>query len=132
MINEKLTTCPRCGGDACHKASNEQLTIWSCFGCGYTSNTTITEENLPNIESVMPQLYLDLKFQDPNGHYWYPNTVMLEDKSMVFADGKTPEDWKWAAVQSKDGKADMTTKQEYEQHDFMEALDYIGYFEKQK
>ena len=132
MINEKLTVCPRCGGDACHKASNEQLTVWSCFGCGYTSNTTITKENLENIESVMPQLYLDIKFQDPKGHYWYPNTVMLEDKSMVFADGKTAEDWKWAAVQSKDGKADMSTKQEYEQHNFMEALDYIGFFEKQK
>jgi hypothetical protein len=47
---------------------------------------------------------------------------------MVFADGKSTEDWKWAAVQSKDGKADMTTKQEYEQYDFMEALDYVGFF----
>jgi hypothetical protein len=131
-MKESLTICPKCGGDACHKAENEKLTVWSCFGCGYTSNTTITEENISNIESVMPQLYLDLKFQDPKGHYWYPNTVILEDKSMIFADGKTIEDWKWAAVQSKDGKADMSTKQEYEQHDFMEALDYIGFFEKQK
>ena len=132
MINEKLTICPRCGGDACHKASNEQLTVWSCFGCGYTSNTTITEENLPNIESVMPQLYLDIKFQDPKGHYWYPSTVMLEDKSMVFADGKNKDDWKWAAVQSKEGKADMATVKYFEERDFMEALDYIGYFEKGK
>ena len=131
-MKESLTICPRCGGDACHKASTEQLTVWTCFGCGFTSNTTITEENLVNIESVIPQLYLDIKFQDPKGHYWYPSTVILEDKSMVFVDGKSAEDWKWAAVQSKDGKADMTTKQEYEQHDFMEALDYIGYFEKQK
>ena len=131
-MKESLTICPRCSGDACHKASTEQLTVWTCFGCGFTSNTTITEENLVNIESVIPQLYLDIKFQDPKGHYWYPSTVILEDKSMVFVDGKSAEDWKWAAVQSKDGKADMTTKQEYEQHDFMEALDYIGYFEKQK
>ena len=131
-MKESLTICPRCGGDACHKASTEQLTVWTCFGCGFTSNTTITEENLVNIESVIPQLYLDIKFQDPKGHYWYPSTVILEDKSMVFVDGKSAEDWKWAAVQSKDGKADMSTKQEYEQYDFMEALDYIGFFEKQK
>jgi hypothetical protein len=131
-MKESLTICPRCGGDACHKASTEQLPVWTCFGCGFTSNTTITEENLVNIESVIPQLYLDIKFQDPKGHYWYPSTVILEDKSMVFVDGKSAEDWKWAALQSKDGKSDMTTKQEYEQHDFMEALDYIGYFEKQK
>ena len=127
-MKESLTICPRCGGDACHKASTEQLTVWTCFGCGFTSNTTITEENLPNIESVIPQLYLDIKFQDPKGHYWYPSTVILEDKSMVFVDGKSAEDWKWAAVQSKDGKADMTTKKEYEQNEFMDALEYIGYF----
>ena len=131
-MNEKLTICPRCSGDACHEASNEKLTVWSCFGCGFTSNSTIIEGNLQEVESVVPQLYLNLKFKDTNGYYWYPNTVILEDKSMVFADGKTTEDWKWAAVQSKDGKADMTTKQEFEQYDFMEALDYVGFFEKQK
>jgi hypothetical protein len=131
-MKEQLITCPKCGGDACHEASNEKLTVWSCFGCGFTSNSTIVESNLQEVESVVPQLYLDLKFKDVNGYYWYPNTVILEDKSMVFADGKTTEDWRWAAVQAKDGKADMTTKQEYEQHDFMEALDYIGFFEKQK
>jgi hypothetical protein len=131
-MKEQLITCPKCGGDACHEASNEKLTVWSCFGCGFTSNSTIVENNLQEVESVVPQLYLDLKFKDANGYYWYPNTVILEDKSMVFADGKTTEDWRWAAVQAKDGKADMTTKQEYEQHDFMEALDYIGFFEKQK
>jgi hypothetical protein len=131
-MEEQLITCPKCGGDACHEASNEKLTVWSCFGCGFTSNSTIVESNLQEVESVVPQLYLDLKFKDANGYYWYPNTVILEDKSMVFADGKTTEDWRWAAVQAKDGKADMTTKQEYEQHDFMEALDYIGFFEKQK
>ena len=131
-MNEKLTICPRCSGDACHEASNEKLTVWSCFGCGFTSNSTIIEGNLQEVESVVPQLYLNLKFKDANGYYWYPNTVILEDKSMVFADGKTTEDWKWAAVQSKNSKADMTTKQEFEQYDFMEALDYVGFFEKQK
>ena len=131
-MNEKLTICPRCSSDACHEASNEKLTVWSCFGCGFTSNSTIIEGNLQEVESVVPQLYLNLKFKDANGYYWYPNTVILEDKSMVFADGKTTEDWKWAAVQSKNSKADMTTKQEFEQHDFMEALDYVGFFEKQK
>jgi len=58
--------------------------------------------------------------------------VILEDKSLVFADGKTSEEWKWAGVQSKDGKADMTTVKYFEEKEFMEALDYIGFFEKQK
>jgi hypothetical protein len=51
---------------------------------------------------------------------------------MVFADGRSTEDWKWAAVQSKDGKADMITLQQFDEKDFMEALDYIGFFQKQK
>jgi ribosomal protein L37E len=131
-MKEQMIMCPRCGGNACHEASNEKLTVWSCFGCGFTSNSTIVEGNLQEVESVVPQLYLDLKFKDANGYYWYPNTVILEDKSMVFADGKTTEDWKWAGVQSKDGNADMTTIKHFEEKDFMEALDYIGFFEKQK
>ncbi len=47
---------------------------------------------------------------------------------MVFAEGRSTEDWKWSAVQAKEGKPDMTTKQEFEERDFMEALDYVGYF----
>ena len=129
-IVEKFIDCPRCGGNACHEASNEKLTVWSCFGCGFTSNSTLTEDNLANVESVMPQLYIDLKFKDANGFYWYPNNVMLEDKSMVFVDGYSIEDCKWSAVKSKDDKPDMSTLKQFEEKEFIEALDYIGYFQK--
>jgi len=131
-MKELLTVCPRCGGNACHEASNEKFTVWSCFGCGFTANSTTIDENLENIEGVMPQLYIDLKFKDDKNYNWYPSTVILEDKSMVFADGKSIEDWKWAGVKSKSGKADMTTIKHFDEKDFMEALDYIGFFEKQK
>jgi hypothetical protein len=131
-MQESLIVCPRCKGNACHEASNDQLTIWSCFGCGFTANSTLTDDKLEEVEAVIPQLYKDLKFKDENGYYWYPNSVMLEDKSMVFADGKSIEDWKYAGVQSKDNKADMTTVKYFDEKEFMEALDYIGFFEKQK
>jgi hypothetical protein len=127
-MEEQLIICPKCGGNACHEASNNKLTVWSCFGCGFTSNTTLVENNLENIEAVMPQLYKDLKFKDEKGYYWYPNTVMLDDKSMVFAEGTDINDWKWSSVQSKDGKADMSTKKEYEINGFMDALEHVGYF----
>jgi hypothetical protein len=131
-MQESLIICPRCEGNACHEISNDKLTVWSCFGCGFTSNSTLTEDKLEEVEVVIPQLYKDLKFKDDKGYYWYPNSVMLEDKSLVFADGKTTEEWKWAGVLSKDGKADMTTVKYFEEKEFMEALDYIGFFEKQK
>lgn len=130
-MKESLIICPRCGGDACHEVSNDKLTVWSCFGCGFTSNSTLTEDKLDEVEAVMPQLYKDLKFKDENNYYWYPSTVILENKAMVFADGKNKDEWQWAAVQSKDDKADMTTVKYFEEKDFMEGLDYIGFFTKQ-
>lgn len=131
-MKEQLIDCPRCGGNACHEVSNDKLTVWSCFGCGFTSNSTLIEDKLEVTESVMPQLYIDLKFKDEKELHWYPSTVILEDKSMVFADGRHKDEWKWAAVQSKENKADMSTIKYFEEKDFMEALDYIGFFEKQK
>jgi hypothetical protein len=131
-MEESLIVCVRCGGNACHEASNDQLTIWSCFGCGFTANSTLTDDKIEEVEAVIPQLYKDLRFKDEKGLYWYPNSVMLEDKSMVFADGRSANDWKWAGVQSKEGKADMTTVKYFEEKEFMEALDYIGFFEKKK
>jgi hypothetical protein len=131
-MKESLIDCPRCGGNACHEVSNDKLTVWSCFGCGFTSNSTLTEEKLEEVESVIPQLYKDLRFQDEKGLYWYPSTVILEDKSMIFADGRNKDDWKWAAVQSKEGKADMETVKYFEEKEFIEALDYIDFFTKQK
>jgi hypothetical protein len=131
-MQESLIVCSRCGGNACHEASNDQLTMWSCFGCGFTANSTLTDDKLEEVEAIIPQLYKDLKFKDEKGLYWYPNSVMLEDRSMVFADGRSIDDWKWAGVQSKEGKADMTTVKYFDEKEFMEALDYIGFFEKQK
>lgn len=130
-MEEKLIICPRCNGNACSEVSNNKLTVWNCFGCGFTSNSTMVDFNLELTESVLPELYKALKFKDSKGYTWYPNTVILEDKSMVFAEGTNTTEWKWSAVKSKDGKADMSTKQEYEQKDFMDALEYIGYFKQQ-
>ena len=127
-MKETLINCPKCGGNACSEMTNGIVTIWICMGCGFTSNNTITDKNVEEMESTLPELYKALKYKDADGKYWYPNSVMLEDKSMVFAEGTNNEDWKWSAVQSIDGKADMSTKKEYEQNEFMDALEYVGYF----
>jgi hypothetical protein len=107
-----------------------KVTIWICMGCGFTSNNTINDSNMEQMEATLPELYKALKFKDTDGKYWYPNSVMLEDKSMVFAEGTSVNDWQWSAVQSKEGKADMTTKKEFAEREFMDALEYIGYFNK--
>ena len=129
-MKETLITCAKCGGNACSEMTDGRITIWICMGCGFTSNTTILDTNVEQMEATLPELYKALRFKDADGKYWYPNSVMLEDKSMTFAEGISVNDWKWSAVQAKDGKADMTTKKEYEINEFMDALEYIGYFNK--
>ena len=127
-MKESFITCPKCGGDACSEITNEVVTIWICMGCGFTSNNTITDANVTEMEATLPELYKDLRFKDKEGKYWYPNSVILDDKSMVFAEGTNVQDWMWTAVQAKDGKTDMTTKKEFQIHEFMDALEYIDYF----
>ena len=127
-MKESLITCLKCGGDACSEITNGIVTIWICMGCGFTSNNTITDTNVEEMEATLPELYKDLRFKDKEGKYWYPNSVILDDKSMVFAEGTNVQDWMWTAVQAKDGKTDMTTKKEFQIHEFMDALEYIDYF----
>jgi hypothetical protein len=130
-MKETLINCPRCNSNACSEVSNEKLTMWNCFGCGFTSNTTMIEVNIAATEKVLPELYKALRYRDAEGYYWYPLVVTTEDKAMVFAEGKSIEDWKWSAVKAKKGKPDMKTKKEFVEREFMDALDYVGYF-KQK
>ena len=127
-MKESLITCLKCGGDACSEITNEVVTIWICMGCGFTSNNTITDANVTEMEATLPELYKDLRFKDKEGKYWYPNSVILDDKSMVFAEGTNVQDWMWSAVQAKEGKTDMTTKKEFQIHEFMDALEYIDCF----
>ena len=142
-MKEQLIDCPRCGSNACSEMSDNKITIWQCMGCGFTSNSYLTEEYSVKYKEVLPELYKALEFIDDKKFHWYPTSVVMENKSMIFAEGTSIEDWKWAVVKSKEVAeadrekfkgathvADMTTKKEFNERDFIEALDYIGYFEK--
>ena len=79
-----------------------------------------------------------------------PATINLPSQGMVFANGTSAENWNWAAVKSvsvpedekekypipgKPGefyeqRMDMETLKEFGEKDFIEALDYIGIFDK--
>ena len=106
-MKETLTTCAKCGGNACSEMTDGRITIWICMGCGFTSNTTIIDSNVEQMEATLPELYKALRFKDADGKYWYPNSVMLEDKSMAFAEGTSVDDWKYkgkvTATMNNDG-----------------------------
>ena len=146
---EQLTICKRCGSNACYEQQvSEEVKTWLCMGCGFTTSTVMTEGSEP-IKAILessPELYKDLMHTDADGCIWVPSTITLPNRGMVFLDGTSATDWKWAAVKAvevtKEEKSkypipgkkdkyykhrmDMTTMKQFEERDFMEALSYIG------
>ena len=141
-----MTICPHCGGNACYEQQvSEEVTTNFCFGCGFSTSTVMTVNSrlLTETLDTSPSLYKDLMYTDDKNQVWFPATVTLPEKGMVFLDGTSKDSWKWAAVKAveileeerskfpKDQKFKMDTKntQFFEQRDFMDALDAIGFFD---
>jgi hypothetical protein len=98
---------------------------------------------------ILPNLYKELMGEDEEGKIWMPSMINLPKQGMVFANGKNASEWKWAAVKAipvkeeekskypipgKKGefyeyRMDMETLKEYEEKEYMDALEYIGVFE---
>jgi len=152
---DKLNICDRCGGDACYvQEINQDIKNYQCMGCGFVTNSLMKQDSQFFEEQIqlLPNLYKELMGEDEEGKVWMPATINIPSQGMVFANGTSAENWKWAAVQSvpvtdeekekypipgKPGefyeqRMDMDTLKEFDEKDFIEALDYIGIFEKVK
>ena len=150
-MKDNLTTCDRCGSDACYiQEVNHEIKNYMCYGCGFITNSLMKkdEEFFEEQIQTLPELYKELMGEDEDtGLIWMPNTINLPNKGMVFADGKNASNWAWAAVKAipmpKEEqekfkakgknfkfKMDMENIKHYPESDFMEALEYIGIFEK--
>ena len=145
-MEEKLIDCPHCGGNACYEqVVTEEVKTNFCFGCGFTSSTVMVEGSKPVVDTLetSPELYKDLMFVDQNKQVWFPATVTLPEKGMVFLDGTSADNWKWAAVKaveiSEEEKAnfpkeqthkmDMKNIKHFAERDFMDALSEIDFFD---
>jgi hypothetical protein len=145
---DNLTICKRCGGDACYETVTDTLVSYWCMGCGFTTNTlTLKDSPLHDqlLESL-PELYKDLLYEDEDGFVWSPSTINIPEKGMVFIDGRNKDDWQWAAMLSTETtkeerannpilknqmrKMDKSTLKYFKERDYMNALEYIGMFEK--
>ena len=141
---DKLVECKRCGGNACYEQKvQEELTTWMCMGCGFTTSTLMSKDGevVKNAIETSPELYKDIMYEDSNKRVWLPATITLPAKGMVFVDGTDKKDWKWAAVnavplqegdkkvsEDQTHKMDMKNVKHFEQKDFMDALETIGFF----
>lgn len=134
---DNLTICSRCGSDACYvQEVNDKIKTYSCFGCGFITNTLMTKDSefLNEQMESLPDLYKELMGEDENGLVWMPNTINVPSQGMVFADGTNGSNWKWGAVLPDESgeKMDMSTIKHFEERDYIEALDYIGVFNGKK
>ena len=122
-----------------------------CYGCGFNTNSHFVNgsEVIEKANETMPELYKDLMFVDEDNLVWYPTTVNMPEKGMVFLDGTHKDTYRWAGVLATDvkeeektkfpipgmageyytKKMDMTTIKYFDKKDFMEALEYVGIFD---
>ena len=143
MQYDEIINCPKSGGDLCYKVEiNKEITNFLSLSCGFWTNTLMKENSEFYNEqlSTLPELYKDIAWKDPDTDLiWIPNTINIEDKGMVFADGSDVESWRWAAVKVKPVeeeekekfnnakfRADMSTIKHFSERDYMDALSYIG------
>jgi len=152
---DNLVICDRCGSDACYvQEVNDEIKNYQCYGCGFITNSLLKKNTrfFDEQMELLPNLYKELMGEDEDGKIWMPSTVNMPSKGMIFANGKNSTDWKWAAVLAvpvteedkekypipgKEGefyewRMDMTTMKEFEEKDYIEALDYIGIFTAEK
>jgi hypothetical protein len=140
-MNDKLVICLNCGSDACYEYEQQKILIWSCMGCGFTSNELMIEGSqlVTETEEVMPELYKDIKFVDDKKQVWYPTVINVQDKGTVFVNGTNKDNWGWAgikAVETTDEektklkgaayKSDPKTLKTFSKDQFDEACHYIG------
>lgn len=138
------------GSNACYEQNFEQggqqITTWLCFGSGFTTSTLMTEGSKPvkDLTETSPELYKDLMHTDKEGRVWFPATITLPGKGMVFVDGNSKDNWEWAAVKAvplseeeiksgrfpkdQDVKMDMLNGKKYPKTEFMDACEEIGFF----
>ena len=105
---------------------------------------TTGSKTVLDLLETSPELYKDLMHTDDKDRVWVPATMTLPGKGMVFVDGTDKKNWKWSAVKAieiteeerkvknfpKDQqyKMDMQGAKLFEQKDFMDALEVIGFY----
>ena len=140
------------GSDACYEQTFQQegkeVQTWLCMGSGFSTSTMMDKDSklVKDTLETSPELYKDLMHIDENNRAWFPATITLPGKGMVFADGTSKKDWKWAAVKAQEltneevesgkfpkdqtHKMDMQNMTYFDAHrGFMDALEVIGFYE---
>lgn len=104
-----------------------------------------SEFDFTEMESTLPNLYIDIKKVDDEGRVWYPSIISVDGKGIVFVVGTNSEDWQWAGIkhipvleEEKERfknpktheyakyKSDSSSMTQFGQDGYIKALDFIG------
>ena len=154
QTGDKLVTCKCCKGDACYESEfttqEGPINTWLCMTCGFTSNTTMTEDSeaLKQTEEMTAELIKDLK-QVHDGFAFFPTAITMPDSGMIFPEPmKGKKDWGWTVVKAIEiptedqekfpdprnpgtfykKKMDMKNMKRYDKLCFMDAAEELGMF----
>ena len=113
---DKLVNCKCCNSNACYESEfttqEGPLKTWLCMTCGFTSNSTMTEDSEPLKQTLelTAELIKDLR-QDHEGLAWFPTAITMPDKGMIFPEpfkisikkeykGLISDNWGWTVVKA--------------------------------
>lgn len=140
-------TCKHCSSNACVETliENSPTLAWFCYTCGFESSTLYTEDNQYILEYIegLPELHKQIT-KTIDGLKYFPITMNIPDKGMIFIDGTNTENYHWVGVLAVDidesekekfpipgkpgefyqKKMDMKTLKQFDKHNFMDALEY--------
>ena len=126
---DKLVTCKCCGSDACYESEfttqEGPITTWMCMTCGFTSNTTMENDNetVKLAEETTADLIKDLK-QVHDNLAWFPTVITMPEKGMIFPEPINPGTF-------YKNKMDMKNPLRFDKLCFMDAAEELGMFVKQ-
>ena len=157
QTGDKLVTCKCCGSDACYESTftteEGPINTWLCMTCGFTSNSTMTEdsEGLKQTMELTADLIKNLR-QDHDGLAYFPTAITMPNKGMIFPEPiKNTDDWGWTVVKAipipkeeqenypdatnpgtfYENKMDMKNMKRYDKLCFMDAAEELGMFTKE-
>mgnify|MGYP000013550938 FL=1 len=136
-MKDQLTTCRKCSSPLCYERHNDTLITWDCLQCGFTTNTLFIDntEAVLSYESMLPSLFRDIKFIDNDSFVWYPSTVTKEGVGIIFPDGTSKVDWKWAFARhipvTEAEKERFKKKDEEGYHKFKTDMKNVIHFDQQ-
>lgn len=99
-MTDNLVKCPHCEAEMCYEYHNPHYIQWMCFNCGYGSTSHMVKDSdfVKSSKEVLPELIKDLEFTDENDFVWYPSTINVPEKGILFPNGTNKNTWGWSVA----------------------------------